>query len=95
MSRVSGVRRDPHKVRSLLRSLARNIATLVDNRTLEKDVKTKDNNELSRNTITDYLDALSRLMILYEQPAFNLHIRSSASLRKSPIYNLSATNYRL
>lgn len=37
-----------------------------------------------RNTISEYIDALSRLMILYEQPAFNPHIRSSASLRKSP-----------
>ena len=84
MSRVSGVKRNPHKVRGLLRSLSRNISTLVDNKTLEKDLKTKDNNELSRNTITDYLDALSKLMILYEQPAFNPHIHSSASLRKSP-----------
>jgi len=84
MSRVSGVKRDPLKVRSLLRSIARNTATLVDNKTLEMDVKTSDRNELSRNTISEYLDALSRLMILYEQPAFNLHIRSSASSRKSP-----------
>lgn len=84
MGRVSGVKRDPLKVRSLLRSLARNTATLVDNKTLEKDVKTSDRNELSRNTVSEYLDALSRLMILYEQPAFNPHIRSSASLRKSP-----------
>ena len=84
MSRVSGVKRDPFKVRSLLRSIARNTATLVDNKTLELDVKTSDKNEVSRNTITEYLDALARLMILYEQPAFNPHIRSSASLRKSP-----------
>lgn len=84
MSRASGVKRDPLKVRSLLRSIARNTATLVDNKTLEQDVKTTDRNDLSRNTITEYLDALSRLMILYEQPAFNPHIRSSASLRKSP-----------
>ena len=84
MRRVSGVKRDPLKVRSLLRSLARNTATLVDNKTLEKDVKTSDRNELSRNTIAEYLDALSRLMILFEQPAFNPHILSSASLRKSP-----------
>lgn len=84
MSRVSGVKRDVLKVRSLLRSLSRNIATLVDNKTLEKDIKLSDNNEVSRNTITDYLDALTDLMILYEQPAFNPHIRSSASLRKSP-----------
>lgn len=84
MSQVSGVKRNPHKVRSLLRSLSRNIATLVDNKTLEKDVKLNESNELSRNTLSDYLDALSKLMILYEQPAFNPHIRSSASLRKSP-----------
>lgn len=84
MVRVSGVKRDPLKVRSLLRSIARNTGTLVDNKTLEQDVKTSEKNELSRNTITEYLDALSRLMILYEQPAFNPHIRSSASLRKSP-----------
>jgi len=84
MSQVSGVKRNPHKVRSLLRSLSRNIATLVDNKTLEKDVKINQNNELSRNTLSDYLDALSKLMILYEQPAFSPHIRSSASLRKSP-----------
>lgn len=92
MGRVSGVKRDPLKVRSLLRSLARNTATLVDNKTLEKDVKTSDRNELSRNTVSEYLDALSRLMILYEQPAFNPHIRSSASLRKSPKRHLCDTS---
>jgi predicted AAA+ superfamily ATPase len=84
MSQVSGVKRNPHKVRSLLRSLSRNVATLVDNKTLEKDVQLNENDELSRNTLSEYLDALSKLMILYEQPAFNPHIRSSASLRKSP-----------
>lgn len=84
MSQVSGVKRNPYKVRSLLRSLSRNIATLVDNKTLEKDVKINENNELSRNTLSDYLEALAQLMILYEQPAFNPHIRSAASLRKSP-----------
>lgn len=84
MSRVSGIKRDPLKVRSLLRSIARNTATLADNKTLGLDVKTSDKNEVSRNTISEYLDALARLMILYEQPAFNPHIRSSASLRKSP-----------
>lgn len=92
MGRVSGVKRDPLKVRSLLRSIARNTATLADNKTLEQDVKTSDRNELSRNTISEYLDALSRLMILFEQPAFNPHIRSSASLRKSPKRHLCDTS---
>ncbi len=84
MSRVSYIKRDPKRVRSLLRSVARNVATLVDNSTLEKDIKTVEDVDVSRPTIIEYLDALSRLMIFEEQPAFNTHIRSANSLRKSP-----------
>jgi len=92
MNRATGVKRNPNKVRSLIRSIARNTATLVDNKTLELDVKNLDKNELSRNTLSEYLDALLCLMILYEQPAFNPHIRSSASLRKSPKRHLCDTS---
>jgi predicted AAA+ superfamily ATPase len=84
MSRVSDVRRDPQKVRSLLRSLARNLATQVDNVTLQADIEKKEDAAMSRPTLIDYLDALSRLMVFEEQPAFNTHIRSANSLRKSP-----------
>jgi len=84
MSRVSNTKRDPVKVRSLLRSLARNTATMVDITSLESDIREKGNNDISRPTIYDYLDALDRLMIIENQPAWNTHIRSSYSLRKSP-----------
>lgn len=84
MSRVSNVKRDPLKVRNLLRSLARNTATLVEITTLEKDIKQKDNIDVSRPTIYEYLDALERLMIIEDQPAWNTHIRSSAALKKAP-----------
>jgi predicted AAA+ superfamily ATPase len=84
MSRVSNVRRDPVKVRSLLRSLARNTSTLVDITALESDIREKENAGITRPTIYDYLDALNRLMVLEDQPAWNTHIRSSHALRKSP-----------
>jgi predicted AAA+ superfamily ATPase len=84
MSRVSNTKRDPIKVRSLLRSLARNTATLVDVSALEKDVFAKEKSAITRPTIYDYLDALSRLMILEDQPAWNPHLRSSYTLRKTP-----------
>jgi predicted AAA+ superfamily ATPase len=83
ISRVSDVKRSPGKVRSLLRSLSRNTATAVDITVLEKDIKLNENTDISRPTIYDYLEALSRLMIIEDQPAWNAHIRSSASLRKS------------
>ena len=84
MSRVSNVKRDPVKVRNLLRSLARNTATMVDITTLETDILEKENSDISRPTIYEYLDALNRLMMTEEQPAWNTHIRSSSSLRKAP-----------
>ncbi len=84
ISRVSNVKRDPVKVRNLLRSLARNTSTLVEISTLVADIQEKENSVLSRPTIYDYIDALNRLMITEEQPAWNTHIRSSASLRKAP-----------
>jgi predicted AAA+ superfamily ATPase len=83
MSRVSNIKRDPIKVRNLLRSLARNTATMVDIKTLETDIRQRDFNDLSRPTIYDYLDALDRLMITENQPAWSTHIRSSSSLRKA------------
>ena len=84
MSRVSQNRRDPIKIRSLLKSLARNTSTLVDNVVIEKDIKANESTAVSRPTIYDYLDVLNRLMILEDQPAWNTHIRSSHTLRNSP-----------
>jgi len=83
MSRLSNTKRDPIKVRNLLRSLARNTATMVDIKTLESDIRQRDFNDLSRPTIYDYLDALDRLMITENQPAWGTHIRSSSTLRKA------------
>jgi predicted AAA+ superfamily ATPase len=84
MSRVSNIKRDPLKIRALLSSLSRNIATLVENSTLEADIKQNDNIEVSRPTIIDYLNTLKRLMIFDEQPAFSANLRSSTPLRKTP-----------
>lgn len=84
MSRISKVKRNPMKVRNLLRSLARNTATMVDVTTLESDIREKEYADISRPTIYDYLDALERLMIIENQPAWNTHIQSSSSLRKAP-----------
>ena len=84
MSRVSNIKLDPVKVRNILRSIARNTATMAEITALESDIREKEFKDISRPTIYDYLDALDRLMIIENQPAWNTHIRSSSSLRKSP-----------
>ncbi|NCU29264.1 ATP-binding protein [Candidatus Saccharibacteria bacterium] len=85
ISRVSGVNRNKQKAENILQSLARNTATVVDVSTIASDTERHDSSPtVSRQTTYEYLDDLSQLMILVNQPAWNVHIRSSASLRTTP-----------
>ncbi len=83
ISEVDGVRRDPEKVGQLLRSLARNVATHVATTTLAADTGGADA-PLKRHTVRDYLDALKRLFIVENQPAWAPHLRSKYVLRRAP-----------
>lgn len=90
ISRVSGVRRDPVRVRRIFESYARNIATPAKISTIIDDAG-NDNEaaELGRPAVSAYLDDLTRLMIIDDLPAWNTHIRSSAKLRVTPKRNLA------
>jgi len=82
VSRVGDRNRDPERMGRLLRSLARNVATDVALSTLATDAGGADG-PLSRDTVRDYLNALERLMIVEDQPAWAPHLRSKSILRKS------------
>lgn len=86
--RVDGIRRDPDKVSRVIRSLARNIATMVSANTIAADAGGADG-ALDDDTVRDYLGALRRLMIVEEQPSWSTHLRSSATLRTSPKLHLA------
>jgi predicted AAA+ superfamily ATPase len=83
ISKVSGKQRDPYKVRRLLQSLARNISTEATLTVLSKDAGGSDGS-LDDETAADYINTLERLMVVENLPAWNTHIRSSDTLRKSP-----------
>ncbi|MEK7410014.1 MAG: AAA family ATPase, partial [Actinomycetota bacterium] len=78
--RVDGVRRDPRRIRRVLQSFARNIATQVSIRTIAADVDGADGS-LDRKTVADDLNSLERLMIIEDLPAWAPALRSRTSLR--------------
>jgi predicted AAA+ superfamily ATPase len=80
INRVGTARRDPERVAVLLRSLARNVATYASVSTLAADTDGSDD-PLKRDTVADYLDALRRLKVLDDQPAWAPHLRSKHALR--------------
>ena len=82
INRLDGGRRDPIKVTRVTQSLARNVATPVATRSLAADAGGSDG-ALEDETVRGYLDALERLMIVEDQPAWAPHLRSRSILRST------------
>ncbi len=82
LGRVDDVKRSPHKMRLLLRSLARNVSTTASVRTLMRDITEHDEESLDSQTITSYLDVLSRLFLIENQPPFSTNLRSSIRVKQ-------------
>jgi predicted AAA+ superfamily ATPase len=81
--RIDGVRRDLTKMRLLLRSLARNESTTISVRKLKNDIREVDDETLDESTLASYLDVLSRLFLIDDQPPFHTNIRSSVRLKQA------------
>jgi predicted AAA+ superfamily ATPase len=83
ISRVDDTKRDPFKVKRLLQSYARNIATQAAVSSMVKDARGEDS-DFTEATAFSYINALERLMIIDNLPAWNTHIRSTVALRTTP-----------
>ena len=79
-------KRDPRKMRMLIRSLSRNESSVASNSTLIKDIEEYENEESlleSRATVADYLGVLNSLYLINDQEAFSINYRSSKRVGKS------------
>lgn len=81
ISTVDGKQRDPLKVQTLLKSYARNIGTISSNKTIIDDVNA--NISLSESAYYEYINALMKLYVIEDIPAWNPNIRSKTSIRSS------------
>ncbi len=85
VSRVDDIERSPTKVRALLRSLARNISTMATNKTIEDDIAMGIGDDtLSEKTIRQYMDALDRIFVTENLPAWSPALRSKSAIRTTP-----------
>ena len=75
-------RRDPDLMLAVLRSLARNVASEVSYATVAKDIS--GTRTTKPDTVAAYINALRRLYVVEEQPAWAPHLRSRAKVRQSP-----------
>ena len=86
VQRVDGVEKNPERVRKLLRSLARNISTMASGQTIMADMKSDDAG-ISEKTLAGYLNALRRIFVVEDSPAWMPSLRSKTAIRTSPKRN--------
>lgn len=79
---LDGVKRDPDNMHRLFRSLARHVATATPITQITKDVDPE--NTPARDSVYAYMNALKRLMVIEDVPAWEPHMRTKAPLRKTP-----------
>ena len=83
ISRVDNVSRNPERAKNLMRSYARNIGSQASNETLRNDMINNDVFSLDTDTVYSYLNALKKIFVIEEAPAWNPNLRSKTAIRTS------------
>lgn len=82
--RVDSTRRSSERARMILRSYARNLSQAVSFATICSDMRANDSSAVSDDTVADYHNALQRLFVIEDMPAWNPNLRSKTAIRTSP-----------
>ena len=82
VSRVDGVEKNPTRVRALMHSLARNVSTTASMATIQGDIAA-DEATSSEKTILTYINALRRIFVIEDLPAWTPAMRSKTTIRTS------------
>ena len=83
VTRVDGVKRASERVQRLMRAYARHQGTQVSIATLKEDLKNNDTATLDDDTLSSYLEALRKIFVVEDMPAWNPNLRSKAAIRTS------------
>jgi len=80
ISKADGIEKNPDRVKSLIRSLSRNISCEAKISTILNDLKANDES-MSHVTIDQYVNALRTIFVIEDLPAWSAKLRSKTVLR--------------
>lgn len=83
ISRVDNVSRNPELARRFMRSLARNQGTQTSLSVIAGDVSGGTQGASSIPTVTSYINALKKIFVIEDSPAWNPNLRSKTAIRTS------------
>lgn len=83
INRADDIQKNPERVRRLMRSYARNQGGQVPNTVLAQDVSGSDETTISEETVSSYINALRKIFVVEDMPAWNPNLRSKTAIRTS------------
>lgn len=81
ITRADGVKRSSDRVQRLMRAYARHQGTQASIATLKDDLRNNDLTTLDEDTIHSYLEALRKIFVIEDMPAWNPNLRSKTAIR--------------
>ena len=83
INRADGIQKEPERVKRLMRSFARNQAAQVPNTTIAQDIETNESTSIDPETVAAYINALKKIFVIEDMPAWNPNLRSKTAIRTS------------
>ena len=83
INRADGTRKDPERVKRLMRSLARNQGQQIANTAIAADIAANDEATVNQETVASYIAALKKIFVVEDMPAWNPNLRSKSAIRAS------------
>ena len=81
ISRVDNVSRDKEKARRLLRSYARHVGSQTSYEVIRQDMLSNNIGTFDEKTLYSYVDALTKIFVIEDSPAWNPNLRSKVAIR--------------
>ena len=83
ISRVDNVQRDSERAKRLMKSYARHQGAQTANTVIRDDILVNDAESLTEDTVYAYTNALRKIFVIEDMPAWNPNLRSKTAIRTS------------
>lgn len=83
INRADGIQKNPERVKRLMRSYARNQGSQIPNTVIAQDIAANDEATMDTDTVASYLNALRKIFVIEDMPAWNPNLRSKTAIRSS------------
>ncbi|WP_326160245.1 ATP-binding protein [Oscillibacter sp.] len=83
INRADNVNKNPERVKRLMRAYARSQGGQVPNTAIARDISGNEEASINEETVATYINALKKIFVVEDMPAWNPNLRSKTAIRAS------------